>query len=296
MRFRFLGLSLAGLAAVAPPATHQGLKIVTRETFPAGTHEKVEYVADDRARLESRVASRGPDGGAQRAESIVVRRCDLDRAFVLRPGDRTFEAHPLEWKLNGLERFAISLSRRQKEPTRAGAAGLVVETTTIDRGERKTAFRHTARHVVTTRKDIPVGKTAEGETITDGWYIDLEARPKCERQETGRAVLMAAVVKWPADAQAKTPRVTFRDIGDPERGFAIETTTTWRASAQAPNDPAASVITHSLVTEISSQQLDAKLFEVPAGYHSTDGMFASFAARWGRTAQIVQSVVASWFR
>jgi hypothetical protein len=294
MWFRFLGWSLVGLSAAAAAVPHDGLKIVARETFPAGSGETTTYVAGDRIRVETRMSSHAPDGGTQHHEAVMVRRCDLDRELVLRPAERTYDARPLGLTLNRLERFAVSLGRRDQEPSSA-ARPLIVETTTVDTGERKMAFGHSARHVITTRRDIPPGSAgAAGETVTDGWYIDLETRPACERQQSGRTVLVG-VVSSPNQPRASRPRVTFKDIGNPETGFAIETSTTWHTSAPDAHQQVHSIVTHTVVTEVSAQQLDARLFEVPEGYRSSDGMFTSLAARWGRTAQIVRSVVASWF-
>src|SRR3954465_2693548 len=295
MRLRFVEWSLVGLAAAAAAAPHEGLKIIARETFPAGSNETTTYVAGDRIRVETRMSLHAPDGGTQHREAVIVHRCDLDRVLVLRPAERTYDARPLGFTLNRIERFAFSLGRRDQEPSSA-AGTLIVETTTVDTGERKMAFGHSARHVITTRRDIPPGSAgAAGETVTDGWYIDLETRPPCERQQSGRAGA-AGFPSPPNQPRASRPRVTFKDIGNPETGFAIETSTTWHASTPDANQQVQhSIVTHTVVTEVSAQQLDARLFEVPEGYRSSDGMFTALATRWGRTAQIVQSVVASWF-
>src|SRR3954470_23604054 len=136
MRFRFLGWSLVGLTAAAAAAPHEGLKIVARETFPAGSNETTTYVAGDRIRVETRMSSHAPDGGTQHHEAVMVRRCDLDRVLMLRPAERTYDARPLGFTLNRIERFVVSLGRRNREPLTA-AGTLIVETTTVDTGERK---------------------------------------------------------------------------------------------------------------------------------------------------------------
>lgn len=108
-----------------------------------------------------------------------------------------------------------------------------------------------------------------------------------------RAVLIAHAT--PADARSSAPRVTFKETGTPENGFAIETRTTWRAAdPETANRPAP--VTHRVVTHVSREALAVSLFEVPGGFRSLDGRFSMLAARWGRTAEIVRSVVASWFR
>jgi hypothetical protein len=173
-----------------------------------------------------------------------------------------------------------------------GPPEIVVETTTVDTGERRSAFGYSARRIVTTRRQIHTGHSgATGETSTDGWYIDLERRPTCERDERGaRAVLIAS-----AGARNSARRVAFQDVGKPEDGFAIETIVTWRSADERGNG-ALSSTRHLLVTEVSSQALTPSLFDVPAGLRSSDGIFTRLAGRYVRTAQIVQSAVASWFR
>lgn len=51
-----------------------------------------------------------------------------------------------------------------------------IETVTRDTGERKEMFGYTARHVITTREEIPFegSQRHAQQMITDGWYIDLE--------------------------------------------------------------------------------------------------------------------------
>ena len=296
MWFRFLSLSFAGVAAAATVGTassHDGLKIVTHETFPAGTTETTTYITDDRVRVETRRIMQVPGGPAAGHEYVHIRRCDLNTIFVLNPAERTYEVGPLQMKLTALERFTLWFARPDHDLT--GDADLVVETTTVDTGERKRAFGRPARHVITTRKDIPAERPdAATEMVTDGWYIDLETRTTCERRETGRAILVA--VASPGDARRNRPRVTFKDVGTPEKGFAVEATTTWRVPGDGPKRQTSSMVTQTTVVDLSAQPIEASVFDVPDGFRSSnDGMFASVGARWSRAAHIVHSVVSSWF-
>jgi hypothetical protein len=295
MRFVVLGLSLAGVAMGAAAGPLDRLTIVTRETFPAGTMETTVHVASDRVREQTRMFS--PDSGdrPERRARVLIRRCDLNRILVLNPAERTYASHLLQPQLSAVERFALSMGRPHNEPS--GPSSLLVETTTVDTGERKMAFGYSARRVVTTRREIPSERSdTASETVIDGWYIDLETRPSCERGASGRtrAVLIARAT--PADARRHAPRVTFKEIGTPEEGFAIETRTTWRTTGDETANRPASVVTHRVVTHVSRGPLAASLFEVPAGFRPLDGRFSTLAARWGRTAEIVRSIVASWFR
>ncbi|MEX1129880.1 MAG: hypothetical protein WEB50_15020 [Vicinamibacterales bacterium] len=295
MRFVFLGLSLAGVAVGATAGPLDGLKIVTRETFPAGTMETTVYVAGDRVREQSRMFSPSSSDRHDGRAHVLIRRCDLNRILVLHPAERTYASHPLQARLSAVERFALSMGRRSHEPS--ATSSFVVETTTVDTGERRMAFGYSARRVLTTRRDIPSERSGTAsETVIDGWYIDLETRPSCEQRSSGRARAVLVARATPADARRQAPRVTFKEIGTPEEGFAIETMSTWRTTGDETANRPASVVTHRLVTHVSRQPLAASLFEVPAGFGSLDGRFSTLAARWGRTAEIVRSVVASWFR
>lgn len=281
------------MGAIAGPL--DGLKIITRETFPAGTMETTVYVASDRVREQSRMFSPYSGDRPERREYVHIRRCDLNRMFVLNPAERTYAGRPLLIPLSAVERFALSMGRRSSEPS--GTSSLVIETTTVDTGERKVAFGHAARRVLTTRREIPSERSDQAsETVIDGWYIDLETRPSCEHRATGRAGAILVARAASADAASSAPRVTFKEIGTPEEGFAIETRTTWRVADHETTNRPASVVTHRVVTHVSRQPLAASLFEVPAGFRTLDGRFSLLAARWGRTAEIVRSVVASWFR
>lgn len=294
MRLWFLGWSLVGLAAASATPAHDGLKIVVRESFPAGMTETTEYVAHDRARTEWRVSPAVRDRGAQEHAAVHILRCDLGKNVFLSQADRTYSTAPISTRLNVIERFAISIARPYSP--KHSSREIVVETTTVDTGERKIAFEYTARRVVTTRRQMSAGAPDDTqETVTDGWYIDLDTRVSCERAEgpRGRSLLIAS--SGP-DAQATPPRVTFKDIGTLEEGFPIDTRTTSRVVAAKAREQSDSAVTHRLVTQLARQPLDVSLFEIPTGFRSADGVFGSMLARLTRTATIIGSVVASWFR
>ncbi len=175
-------------------------------------------------------------------------------------------------------------SRTQKPrpaPTR------LIETTTAQTGERKTAFGYVARRVVVTRRDVPLQDAgAATETRTDGWYIDLETRPSCERFDGhAHAVLIAS---RPTAGRSELPVVAFTDIGTPERGFPVELTTTWQARSAGG---AASATSRREVTQLSHQPLDPGLFEIPHGYRPSSGRIAAVAASISRTWQMLKSAL-----
>ena len=113
----------------------------------------------------------------------AITRCDLGQLFELNLDaaeyvSAQYPPKPLtqeEIEARGLNKVDMSQSRK---PT------LRIETTTVDTGERKEFFGHIARHVIITRKQIPLeGSHSEPqETVTDGWYIDLDPQVSCDRR------------------------------------------------------------------------------------------------------------------
>jgi len=292
VRFSFLALAFAGLTAAPGSAPEGGLTIVLSESFPAGTKETTEYVAVDRARVEWRISSRTHEQPAQPQDFVQIRRCDLDTLTVLNVGAATYHSEPLGAHLTRLERALLLFGRRERE---SRAPDIVVETNTVDTGERRVAFGHSARRVVTTRRQFLASTPdAADETVTDGWYIDLDTRVSCERAERSRAVLIA--VAAPSNTREDSPRIAFRDIGSPEEGFPIETTTTFNAAEGRKLRQIPPTVTRSVVTRLSREPLEASLFEVPPGFRCEDGRFSSLTAGWTRKGHILRSVVASWFR
>ena len=285
MRLFLLGWVFAGVAAtVSTDASQLGLRIVTRETFPAGARETTTYISRDRIRVESRVSS---PGKSEPHFYVHIRRCDLNRIFILNPHERTYLAGPLQARLGGLQRFALSLGRPRKEAR--GTPELVVETTTVDTGERRMAFGHSARRVLTTRRERSGESLPARETQIDGWYIDIDGRASCNFGEPALLIATSSL----AHRGTNPPRVTFKNVGSTETGFPIDSEMTWRSGMDANNR--SSSATRTSVTDLTWQPLDPGLFEIPSGFRSADGVLSRLADRYRETRYLLQTVVASWF-
>jgi len=132
---------------------------------------------------------------------------------------------------------------------------VLVETETVDTGERRDLFGRQARHVVTTRRvtRLAGSKSPEGETVTDGWYIDLDTSLSCDPWwwSSGSGHAFASVHK-----QGDQPeRPEFKNFGDPERGFVLISRTTSVGS-----------VLELEVTHLTTVAIDPALFEVPANF------------------------------
>ena len=251
------------------------LAITTRHTFGIHESEQTTYVQHDRSRVEFR-ASHGRVGD----DAVVVQttgprlaivcRCDLGQMFSLDLDAGDYESCRLakfnsrsHW-LRAIRFFVVHPWRTWKE-TRKRPPTVLVETTTIDTGERKDMFGFTARRVITTEhhKPLPPSTGHASATTTDGWYIDIDSTIACERLPPGsRAFLSVQQVGQPPEI------LQFKDIGSRETGHPVDVTTVHSVNTTLPDGTPQTLTTTSRtqVTHLSTDPLDASLFEIPAGF------------------------------
>jgi len=162
-----------------------------------------------------------------------------------------------EIEARGLSKADMSQPR---EPT------LRIETTTVDTGERKEFFGHTARHVIITRKQIPLERSHSEpqETVTDGWYIDLDPQVSCDRKlsKGKRAHGYLGAGNKPAE------KPEFVDIGESETGFPVQSVMVSKGTYTLPDGATKQTNskTETLVTQLELGSLDPGLFEIPPGF------------------------------
>jgi len=150
-----------------------------------------------------------------------------------------------------------------------GKPTLRIEITTVDTGERKEFFGHAARHIITTRKQIPLegSRSDAQQTVTDGWYIDdVDTSISCDRHmPEGKRVHAHAFV---TSGNMPIEKIEFIDSGEPETGFAIE----WKMNTkEAIALPDGAKKEHTSISEMRLTQfvegpLDPALFTIPTGF------------------------------
>jgi hypothetical protein len=182
--------------------------------------------------------------------TALIKRCDLKTVFLVNFDDREYAAWPSE-----------EFPKRDEMRARAEAVGqppaptVLVETETIDTGERREFFGRPARHVITTRRVVPLpgSRRQESRTVTDGWYIDLDTGLSCDpwgSARSGHAFLSSHIQGDQAD------RPTFKNIGEPERGYVVLSRSTTGGS----------VLDELEVTHFSTVVIDPAIFEVPTHF------------------------------
>jgi hypothetical protein len=268
---------------VAPTENQPGIKITTirRSTFrnSLGLYDSSPepenfYLLGELRRLEHyRMFTGGPqpDGSLSRnygPRVVSIVRPDLGQVFELNLDASEYSQRPYPPpKPQPLTKEQMA-ARGIKMPGHGEGVKPTfrIETVTNDTGERKETFGYTARHVIITRREIPLENSARNaqETIRDGWYIDLEPElypnlypvPKPK----GPVHAYTSVSSHGPGEEPKIPaeKPEFVDIGQPENGFAVQETRTSGSNGFGQTSET-SVTIERLV-------LDSGLFEVPSGF------------------------------
>jgi hypothetical protein len=235
--------------------------ITTRETIGDQEFQHTLYVQDDRSRDEYT-----PDDGRRHA---TIQRCDLNRTFVLDLDANEYESGPLHefnsrfFRLRVI-RFKLLHPIQSWKLSRKSPPTVIVETTTVDTGERKEMFGFTARRVTTMTRRRPLAPPSEeSEMTTDGWYIDIDPTIVCERLPRGSRTYLTSHV------EGQPPEVPeFKDIGPRETGYPIDLTSDHASQRTLPDgtSQAFRMTLRQQVIHLSTDPIDPQVFEVPRNF------------------------------
>jgi hypothetical protein len=285
-----------------------GIRMTVQIGFATARSDKNEsqytsYIETDRKRMEYHHATGGvhADGTLDtrpgpRLASVI--RCDLGQAFELNLEDREYVSLP--YPPQPLTRIAIAARVLSfPEKTESAAPIVRVETTTVDTGERKELFGHLARHVITTWKQTPLaGSHAEPqETVTDGWYIDLDTSIACGVKWPGRKGSRAQLRPGPA-----LEKYEFVDKGNAETGLAVEQKISSRSTFTASDGTKTeTAYTSELkIIEVTEGTLDPALFEIPPSFRKVEDINRNppltLRDRWFYTEAWFRAVARSVFK
>jgi hypothetical protein len=245
------------------PSQSTAITMKIRRVFAGLVSEQTIYIQGDRKRMEFRNYI-----GQQRAYGFqqwlagprlaAITRCDLRQFFELNLDTAEYVSAPYpphsESAVRGTTKPFFSL--REKPTVR-------IETSTVDTGERKEFFGHLARHVITTRKQIPLegSQSQAQETLIDGWYIDLDTQISCDRHRTRGKQFHGLLVVGMQAAENRE----FVEIGEPELGFPMQLATVSKGTYTLSDGISGHTDSMSkmLVTELQLGPVDPRLFEIP---------------------------------
>ena len=126
----------------SPNPSIEGVKIVTRQITGGFTDTRTEYLAPDRLRNEWQSQMR--DGSGPPMATIILRG-DRDRVFML-----DLAAH--EYITYETDSRGSTVSVKRPMVDSGGTLKIWIES--VDTGERKELFGHTARHIITREKRV----------------------------------------------------------------------------------------------------------------------------------------------
>lgn len=195
-----------------------------------------------------------------------VYQCDLRRFLWLDDANRRYTDEPYT-SLEEVWAQYYERQQRQKQPARrveyGGRLTEVVRVT--DTGERREMFGYTARHIrtTTTLEASPAACKQTGpRQETDGWYVDLLYGTQCSADISGfqNVPYIAPSGKCAGYYDKHRYRLERRQVGAARFGFPLALTIT------AYGDDGKAYVTRREVVELTTAELDAALFELPAGY------------------------------
>ncbi|MEO6391027.1 MAG: hypothetical protein ABIP75_04190 [Pyrinomonadaceae bacterium] len=222
-------------------------KIKSRQTSQGQSMETTTMIKGRRSRTES-------DGG----QIVTIQQCDLRRSLMIMPKSGVYTVTPYDQPLNA----ASSNRSGTNGPARSG--GVITTTvTTKDTGERKQMLGFAARHIITTMVTVssPGACTQMNTKMeTDGWYIDASFALECEMSNN------------PYVGQNQSPtgcldRYEMKTLGAAKRGYPV-----WEKLSMYGNNGEVSFTTTNEVLEISAANLDASLFDAPAGFREVNSL------------------------
>jgi hypothetical protein len=269
----FLSLFLLQASSGSVETVHgTGIKMTVQIGFDKSKSQYTSYIEADRKRMEYQNSMGGihADGTLEPGPLLAsITRRDLGQTFELNLEDREYVVFPYppqsRKKIELATRDDPSVSRKID----SAAPTVRIETTTVDTGERKELFGRLARHVITTWKQtLRTGLHAEPqETVTDGWYIDLDTSNTCDLRWTGDRGSHAHL--RPGLALEK---YEFVDKGNAETGLPVERKIRSLRTLKTSNGTKTEIaFTSELkITEITEGRLDPALFEIPPNFRKVD--------------------------
>ena len=220
-----------------PPPVHEDVRYRTTYTTQGMRTETVTYVKGQRERFEFQ-------------DSVLLKQHDQKRTIQIMRSANVYMVTP-----DGLPAAAAGpVSAAPPKPPGV----IVVATTIVDTGERKSAFGQQARHVKTTIDKQPTQgacDTSKQRIETDGWYIDLP--PALASQAQPPTAPPAAAPGGCADQIQATSNGDAKSLG-----FPIAYTTT------VIGDDGKPAVATMEVAEFEVTTLDPALFEIPAGMNA----------------------------
>ncbi|HWX55338.1 MAG TPA: hypothetical protein VN176_12170 [Verrucomicrobiae bacterium] len=251
------------ILALIPPASllAADVKVKTIVHKTTSTFEETVYVHDRVQRIEYLGLSGYGEGPAPHIAIVI--HCDTDAVYELDLNSRKYRKYRRD-RFPREDQVARKIARDWKE------FQTLEQPKTVDTGETKDFFGHTAKHLVITLR-------ASGEQVVDGWYLDIP-EPGCAPEYMRQHHVHLQTTGVTDHGGGSLPIISSGDAGLPAVSFdAGNHFVSWGGTPQGvhirfwynlylPSGLAAQATSpwyQRKVVEFSEDPIDPSLFEVP---------------------------------
>ncbi|PYS44339.1 MAG: hypothetical protein DMF71_04025 [Acidobacteria bacterium] len=225
-------------------------KITIRNTIAGQSTQTTTMIKGARERDETSMSVGGMNMG-----QVNITQCDLRRTIQINDRAHKYVISPMDSDEPAMSGGGMSAPAGGGSSRRGGVVTMTINT--VDTGERKEMFGFNARHLKSTMSSDSSPDACQQQHMKierEGWYINLEYGLNCGIERPPQMGRMAP-------QGGCRDRYQFKHNGPSNLGFPlIETTTMY-----GPDGGVQFTLTKEVI-ELSRQQLDAALFDVPAGY------------------------------
>ena len=254
MKARLAFILFASTLVVLPASADT--KVKTKTSMMGHSTESTVYIKGARKRDEM---SFGP------VSHVSILQCDQKRVITFCEGKQSYTVYRLDdEESTAAPAKTAAKPAAKKNPTTTDAeetrSGGVqnININTTDTGERQTMFGFPARHVKTSMKMESSPEAChqnKTDIETDGWYADLSPQLVCLSHPAAHGAIGGGEEK-----AGCRDRMSFHRTGNGGKtGYPLKATTTIHSER-------GDFTTTTEVVELSKAELDAALFDTPAGY------------------------------
>ena len=276
----FLLLLLFSTSALA--VTDFKIRSITRMHSDGGhssdfNDERTEYAQGEsrRSDVQAFVGISPADPGLPRPHMALISHCETGKGYEVDLDSHEYVEGKLPHYLSEEEyrkRAEEAKKKVAEKPTLPPT--LRLEGNTVDTGETRTIFGHTARHLITTYKEIPLEEGVQKEAqerIEDGWYLDMpEPATSCVPGYMLRGHNMVFTTLRSPGTKENDIRIEAHHTGPVVEGMAVKLTITTKRKIDGKETDS---FYEREVVELSEEPLDPALFEVPPGFKKVSRLY-----------------------
>src|SRR5947209_5970023 len=266
--FLLLLLSTSALAV-----TDFKIRVITRiqhegSASPDFDDERTEYVQGSNRRSDMRgfVGITPADRNAPKPHMALISHCETGEGYEVDLDSHEYVESKLPHypsKEEYRQRFEEAKKKVAEKPPQP--PNLRIESETVDTGETRTIFGHTARHFITTTREIPLNgaEREEQERVEDGWYLDMPELPSGfvpEYMLRGHRMVFTTLLTAGSENNI---RIEAHHTGPAVEGMAVKLTVTTKRKIDGKET---SSNYEREVVELSEEPLDPALVEPPPGF------------------------------